>query len=653
MDAKEKKELIDKILNADSEPKMARVSATVFVNKASNEEAAFFLDYLDHSSTATRKLIRNILGQMGIVEAADKLITEFYTATDALTFMPDAEREENTYYKNIIEILETLFLIIKSKKLQKKEFFDKLDGIFKYTKNEDLRFTMIKLIAVLGDRYEYFMKIFEDLTEKEKKALYYVYTFVDDTRRLKLYGRAIEEDEKNLDYVISNLLTFPEGIEYLCKELPALSNYNKQVVLKKLQQSKHPEFNDVLIQILSDKNKFLVELAIDILKRNITAGVSLDPFINLIETGYSPEGISGAMEIIAHFVKKNPEDIYLQGLEKQPSHKNKTLILDFLIEKLKTDIDNSEEFTEKVLPKMLTYFDNHTKEKEDLLTSIFKIIGHMKYSNSGKLKGLKSKMVGYAKTFDNRFSNTFKNNFKECLVRLNQMIGRFEESESKMKQIVVLFDIDHTSIDHDRMMKLKDQLNQIDHFDQKTKARFVDFRADLAGTPKIDWKVKTVSLELLSEYGGLAQIPVIKKVIETESSLAVKTNAQKALKNIEEKYADDILTIFIMEPLPYLEKKLSAFFLANVFKVRTLGKDEKFSEIIEEDIEFKYLVVSESLFSPEFSQEIFDYMDEHFETSLIILTANLDKWDSYKELPNVKLLKKPFNDDSLKAAISE
>ncbi len=43
MEEKEKKELLTKILNVDSDPKMARVASTVFINKSDKEEAAVFL----------------------------------------------------------------------------------------------------------------------------------------------------------------------------------------------------------------------------------------------------------------------------------------------------------------------------------------------------------------------------------------------------------------------------------------------------------------------------------------------------------------------------------------------------------------------------------------------------------------------------------
>ena len=109
------------------------------------------------------------------------------------------------------------------------------------------------------------------------------------------------------------------------------------------------------------------------------------------------------------------------------------------MEKLKKDIKPTEELTDKILPKLLSHFDNYVKEKEDLFFSIFKILQSLVYSNSGKVKAVKKKILGFTKEFDNRLSNTFRNNWKEFVVKLNHMIARFEESEAKIKNIVILF----------------------------------------------------------------------------------------------------------------------------------------------------------------------------------------------------------------------
>jgi hypothetical protein len=371
----------------------------------------------------------------------------------------------------------------------------------------------------------------------------------------------------------------------------------------------------------------------------------------MIETGYSPEGISGALEIIAHFVKRHAEDIYLQGLEKQPSHKNKNIILEFLIAKLKTDIKITEQLTDKILPKLLVYFDNYSKEKEELFISIFKIISTLRFADSGKVKGVKKKFVGFKKEYDARLSTTFRNNFGEFMVKLNQQIGRFEESESRIKNIVVLFDIDPYKIEHARMLKLKEQLASLEFLDEDTGAQLVQFLAKLAGLEKIDWKVKTVVLDLLAEYGGAGEISVLTKVIETESSLAVKVNAEKALKIIEEKHADDMVPVLVMEPLFYLQKMLNEFFASKLYKVNVVTDTTKFSETLESSESFKYVVVSENVFTPELSQEAFDYLDEHPDTTLIIITADLQKMAAYQDLPGVKFLKKPFNQEVLKQLI--
>lgn len=645
MDEKEKKELLHKILDVDNDPKGSRVAVTVFTNKATREEGLVFMDYLDHHNPAVKKAARQILGHLGIVDAVDPLIKEFFTIIGSLTFMPDEEYKESHYFANIVEILETVFNIIKSEELKNDDFFAKLDEIFKRTKSEDLRFSMIKLLAILGDRIEYFQEIYGDLTEKERRALYYVYTFVKDPRRLKIFELGLEDDA-NFDYVVINMLSFAEGKESLSQQLLNMGSYNKQAVLKKLQEGKYPEFNDTLIKLLSDKNKYLVEMSIENLKRTISAGESLQPFIDMIESGYSPEGIQGALEIVHHFNKKNPEDIFLNGLDKQPAHKNKTIILDFLIGKLKKEITITEELSDKILPRILAYFDSYSKEKEELFISIFKIVVTLQYPNTGKAKAVKLKLVKFKNEFDLRLSDTFRNNFGEFMVKLNHVISRLEEAEAKLKNIVVLFDIDPHKIDHDRMIKLKEQVTELaEDIDRTTFERLVEFLSKLVSEPKLDWKVKTVALDLLAQHGGIKEIAVLTKAMENETSLAVKTNAQKALKKIEERNADKILNVLVMEPLFYLQKVLNEFFKSQAYRVYNLADASRFHDVTKMD--FKYVVVSETLFDSDLTQDLFDYVDGQLDSTLVIITAKMDKWSEYHDISNIKFLKKPFNPESL------
>ena len=187
----------------------------------------------------------------------------------------------------------------------------------------------------------------------------------------------------------------------------------------------------------------------------------------------------------------------------------------------------------------------------------------------------------------------------------------------------------------------------VEFLDEDTSVKLVRFLAKLAGLEKIDWKVKTVVLDLLAEYGGAGEIPVLTKVIETETSLAVKVNAEKALKIIEEKHADDMEPVLVMEPLPYLQKMLNEFFASKLFKVNVVTETTKFSETLESGESFKYVVISENVFTPELSQEAFNYLDEHPDTTLIIVTADMQKMAAYQDLPGVKFLKKPFNQEVL------
>lgn len=649
MEEKEIKELIQKITNADNDPKGARVAMTVFINKADDEEAKLFLKYLDHGDPAVKKVARSILGQKAVIEACNPLILEFLEVVKNLTFMPDEEYKENFYYANLSEILETIFNIVKNTSYENDAFYSRLVEIFKKTKNEDLRFSMIKALAIMGDQFDYFMEIYDDLTEKERRALYYVYTFVKDPRGVEIFKKGLGDD-RNFEYVVANMLNYEQGRIALAEELLNLGNYNKQTVLKKLQDGKYPEFNDSLIKLLSDKNKFLVELSIENLKNSISSDMSLEPFINMINTGYSPDGIQGALEIISHFVKKQPEDIYMNGLEAQPSHRNKTVILDFFIEQLKDNIEHTEHLTEKVMPKLLVFFDVYNKEKEELFFSIFKIIPNLFYTNSTALRSVKKKIIGFKRDMDKRLSTQFKNNLSEFVVKLNSLIGRFEESENKIKNIVVLFDIDPHKIDAERMTKLKEQLNEVEALDEETHARMVDFLVTMYEESKIDWKIRAVATELLGDYGTIKVLPKLKDWAESDSSLAVKVNAEKAAAKVEEKFQDSIESVLIVEPLFYIQKKLNEFFKSRAFRVFNLDDITKLPEVAGRF--FKFLVVTETLLNPESAPNVMEYLDENLDTILIIVSGKPDDMDMFQGLENVRFLLKPFNDDTLTQAIT-
>lgn len=564
MEEKEKKELITKILNADNDPKMSRVAVTVFINKATQEEARYFLDYLNHPSPAVKKIARSIVGQKTIVEALKPLLREFYNVVGPLNFMPGEEYKESHYYPNLIEILETIFNICKEKCISDIEFYTKIVQIFKNTRNEDLRFTLIKLLGLMGGQFNYFLEIYNDMTEKERRALYYVYTIVEEPGRLEIYKKGLEDD-RNFEYVISHMLSFEQGRLALSETLLSLGSLKKQTVLKKLQQTegKYPEFNNVLIKLLSDKNKFLAELAIENLKASPSFLLELDPLIKEMETSHSPQGIRGAMEIIAHFDKKNLENIYLKGLKKQPSFMNKHVIVEFFFKELKNNIRQTEELTEKLLPRLLVFFDDYFNEKEDLLISIFKILPALKFPSRAKIRAVKKKIITFEQDFEELLSDTFRDKLAEFLVKINQMASRIEETESKLKNI----------------------------------------------------------------------------------------NPQKNIKKIEEKNAGAIQSVLILEPLFYIRKKLKEFFKSLAYRVFNLAEVERFGEIITKP--FRFLVISDSLLDEEFTRQVFDYMDTNLDTILIIVTANPDNLDIFKEIPNIRFLKKPFNDDRLQEVIAE
>jgi len=303
-------------------------------------------------------------------------------------------------------------------------------------------------------------------------------------------------------------------------------------------------------------------LAIENLKTSPSFLLELDPLIEEMETGHSPQAIRGAMEIIAHFEKKNLENIYLRGLEKQPSLMNKHVILEFFFKELKTNIRQTEELTEKVLPQLLVFFDDYSQEKEELFISIFKILPALKFPSGDKIKVVKKKIITFEQEFEEQLSDTLKDKLAEFLEKIDQMASRFEETESKLKTI----------------------------------------------------------------------------------------NAQKTINKINEKHADAIQSVLILEPLLYIRKKLNEFFKSRAFRVFNLTEMKRFGEIIKKP--FRFLVISDSLLDEKFTRQVFDYMDTNLDTILIIVTANPDKLDIFKEIPNIYFLKKPFNDDGLQEMIT-
>jgi len=563
MEEKEKKELIAKILNVDNDPKMSRVAVTVFINKATQEEAGYFLDFLHHHQPAVKKIARFIVGQKSIVEALEPLLQEFYNVVGTLDFMPDDEYKEAHYYPNLSEILETIFNICKEKCIPDKDFYTKMVQIFKNTRNEDLRFSLIKLLGLMGGQLDYFLGIYDDMTEKERRALYYVYTIVAEPKRLQLYKKGLADD-RNFEYVISNMLTFEQGRLALSETLLSLGNLKKQTVLKKLLQTegKYPEFDNVLVKLLSDDNKFLAELAIENLKTSPTLQLKLNPLTEIIETGYSPQALRGAMEIIAHFDRKNPEDIYLEGLEKQPFLRSQQVILEFFYKELKNNIKQTAELTEKVLPQLLVFFDDYSKEKEDLFIWIFKIIPLLKFPSGAGIRAVKEKIITFKQEFADRLSNNAGIKLDELLVKIEPMARQVEETESKLKNM----------------------------------------------------------------------------------------NRRESIKTIEEKPADETQSVLILEPLPYIRKKLNEFFKSRAYRVFNLKEVARFGEIIIKP--FRFLVVSDSLMDEEFTRQLFDYVDTHLDTILILVTPNPEDLDIFKEITNIRFLKKPFNDDRLQEVIT-
>ena len=642
MDEKENRSLINRILTASRDLKGARVATSIFINKASIEEAKFFVEYMDSEDSVVRKLARFIIGQKGVVEALPKLLTMFEKEVNGITFLPEEEYKESIKYPNIIDILETIFSIVKENNIKDENLLNRSFEIFKRTKNEDLRFTLIKLICFMGDKLEFFLKFFDDLGEKEKRALYYIYSFKSDPKRMELFNKALGDD-KNFEYVVANLLKFKEGRLLLNERLAFLNNFKINIVLKSMLDGSYPELEPSLLKLLDNESKYIVNLAIENLKKCVDKEFPIDQFIFFLENNYSEDMIKSSLELIEEYNKEEAFDIFLEALEKQPLIQNKSIIIEHIAEIIKKQEIADNELTSKILNIVLNYFNVYNSKRDELYISVLKLLGYLKYDKSSTVKYVKSKIIKFMKMYENSITTTLKNNISETFVKLNQIISKFEEIESKIKELEILFNIDVSKVDYDRIVKLKKQLEEIENLDEDNRIKLEEFLCKVYDFSREDWKKREISVELLGIYGDKETLKFLKDVYEKEHSLGVKLAAQSAIKNLYRnlKVLDSVLVI---EKLYYINKLLKDYFESELFKVFSLKSVEEVGKIKSREYVHAFI-----------SDEFFEALDgserdslEKVSKSIVIVTNNPEK---YLNLNNEKysVLKKPFNKEVLES----
>ncbi len=648
MEEKDKRALINKILNVNKDAKGSRIATTIFIKKATKQEAMLFIDYLDSTDILLKKIARQIIGQKGISEAIEKLVRDFYEITDGITFLPDEEIQDKTFFPNLIELIETIFLIYKAEEKKDGTLLSKIDEIFKKTKNEDLRFSLIKLLGVLGDRIELFLKLYQDLTTKEKRALYYIYSFIDDPLKSKIYEFGML-DKENFEFVISNALLSKEGQIVVNQHLPNLSDSEQKSVLTKLLEDKFPDFQNTLIELMNVENKYIIELAAENLKKSIKLPFPIEQFKKIINTGYSPDLIKNGLKLINTFVKKNVEELYLEALNAQALFTNKVIIVETLFNKLKTEKKITENFSELIKQPLLSYFTNYKQDKDEFLISILKILPLLNFSNSVTYKTIKKNVITFAKQYEEQLSKVLKNNLNESLTRINALISRVERTEKKIGDITVLFDLPPESIDIVRFEKLKKQLEELDFFDDVFLKNFTTFLNKVHDASMDDWKIREAVLKLLGSYGTPIVIQKLKIIIEKEKSLGARVSAEDALKNIKSRYEIEEESVLIIVPLFYINKLLRDFFSEKGFNIINIEAIEQLADITNKNI--SHVLISDVYIKDNNIEQILDLLPDE-DLKIIITSPKPEEIKYTKDGFKIEYLKIPFKPENLEPFIT-
>jgi len=645
MDEKEKNQLYHRILQNANDAKQARIAAKTLINRGNQEDAKKFIDYLDSSDPAIRKISRYILGQMGCRDALDPLLNQLKLSIGDLTFLPDEEFKESHFFSNIIEILESIYGIIRINNIRQENLRQKLLDVFKKTKHEDLRFSLIKLIAMLGESGDYFLSIFKELTHKERRALYHIYSFIESPQRMNIYTMGLK-DEINQEFVIPNLLEFHQGRLMLVSSISQMTDKLKVSFLTALLESDGSEFLDLLVELLDDENRQVVQLAIDNIKAIDFDPFPIERFFEKIKTGYSFEMVKAALSVFEHFVSDKIEEYFLESLIVQPLYNNKVIILDALLKSLKGKHNVDTEFSKRILKVLLEYFKGYSEDRLDFIVKVLKVIPGLSFSQSLQVRGIKKDLLIFLNNHENQLNQTLTNNIQECIARLNQLIGRFEESEEKIKHIEVLFDLETQVIDSQRLEKLKKQLSELSEVSTDFVSRFCLFLVKLLNEAS-DWKVRSISAELLAEYGSSEILPSLFQKQNQDQSLGVRVATAKAIDHIQKRFEIAPSIAMVIEPLFYVSKLINDVLDESGYKVDNYKEWPDSS--VWNNVGYSMIWVSEMFFDEE-HQERLEFLKNLFEKRIkrvVIITASPEKYAKYRVHSGIKLLKKPFTKEQL------
>ncbi len=646
MEEKEKIQLYQKILQVATDAKSAKIAAKTLINQGKREDAEKFLEYLDTSDLAIRKMARYILGQMGCRNAFSPLQSQLLQSIKGLTFFPDEEYREAKFFTNIIEIVEALYGIVRLNDLQDEELRLQLLEIFKRTKHEDLRFSLIKLIAVSGESGEFFYSVFKDLTTKERRAIYHVYSYVDSVRRMDFFSVGLQEDSLNHEFLIRNMLEFPQGKQALIAAVPQMLEKQKVYLLTALLENISADFLPSYIELLDDENRQVVQLATDNIKALDIDPFPIDLFLTKIKTGYSFEMIKAATSVFEHFVDEKREEYLLDALISQPLFNNKAVILDALMRTVKGKKNVDAEFSKKIVKILLEYFKSYAEERLEFLQTVLKILPGLTYTQSIQVRSIKKELLIFMKYHEKQMNQTLINNIQECVARLNQLSTHFEEAEEKIKHIEVLFDLEPQSIDVPRLEKLKVQLAELSEISPDFLKRFGLFLTRMLKEAD-DWKIRSISAELLAEYGTADYIPQLALAKAQDQSLGVRVAATKALERIQANYKTASLDAVVIEPLFYISKLINVALEEHGYQVNNYKEWPDDSVWNRENCSMIW--VSEQLIENGSSEKL-KLLEKQLTKQVkkvIIITQAPAKYADLENIPGFVLLQKPFTKDFL------
>ncbi len=645
MNEADKRALIEKILKAGQDIKSARIALAVFNNQASPEDARFFLRYLDSEDPAQRKMAQAIIAHFALPEALPLLMSEVNKIVGGLTFLPDAAYKEELFYKTIVEIFETIFAICRKNNLQNEDLLHLALEIFKKTTNQDLRFTLIKIIAFGQDYFDYFFNLYEKFSEKERRALYYSYAIIDHPARQQLFIRGLK-DEKNYEFVVANLLNFKSGKELLADHLLKTNSENRLKALKQMEEADISGLEEVLIELLADENRYVADLSAELIKKNRALKFDPERFKQLVAGSALTNLVRNGLEILECYQFADFHEILFSALQNQPVARNKALILEKLIKRIKGKRTIDLAFSQQLCQTLLVYLEGFHPDREELIVAAARALLMIKYQNSQQLKTVKKTLLELEKELAAKNETKLKNNIVEALGKLNGLIAHYEESELQVKALKHIFELPQERIGAERLQKLKEELEQLNFLDEQAENQLHNFLIAAYESAENDWKKRAIAVELLQNYSSPQDLPFMQNIALSDQSLAVRVAAEKTVAVIREKYNLLPQIIGIFENSFYLKKLLLEYLANKDFRIVEIGEQAQLDSLLEGPLNI--LFIDENLLN----KEIINFFQSHPEKNMVIICSEIAKIADLLACKNIQALSKPIKKDEIEEILS-